>query len=265
MENHLLLDPALARDLAALTHGLDAPDFGKRVLRAVSHACVLRNFGVFVVADARRPEQVMSLFAGDLGEYRIRRNARESQAQPEYAARLAALLEGAGPDAPPFEIHRPEETDPRWPIYRRSSLLERVSCVSIDKGAVYNVNYYRSMRDGGIGAEEEAALRLLLPLVNALIVVRHKLVGVDRLQAVPRRRRVASLRERKRPGFAALSAREADVLDVLAGGRSVAAVALELGVSENTVRTLRARGYRKLGLASLSELFALLLAEADRA
>jgi len=265
MGRGLLLDPALARDLAALSGGLDRPDFGKLVLRAVSHACLLRNFGVFVVPDTRRPEPVMSLFAGELGEYRIRRNASESQAQPEYAARLAALLEAARPGTRPFDIHRPQETDARWPIYHRSGLLARVSCVSIDRGAAYNVNYYRSVRDGEIGQDEEAALRLLLPLVNALIVARHKLVGVDRFQAVPRRRRIASLRERKRPGFAALSAREADVLDALAGGRSVAAVALELGVSENTVRTLRMRSYRKLGLASLSELFALLLAEADRA
>src|SRR5690606_24889135 len=144
-------------------------------------------------------ESVMSLFAGELGEYRIRRNAREAQAQPGYPARLAALLEAARPDAPPFDILRPGEADARWPIYRRSGLLARISCVSIDRGAAYNVNYYRSVGDGDIGAEEEAALRLLLPLVNALIVVRHKLVGVDRFQAVPRRRRVASLRERRRP------------------------------------------------------------------
>ena len=40
---------------------------------------------------------------------------------------------------------------------------------------------------------------------------------------------------------------------------AVAGSALELGVSENTIRTLRRRAYRKLGLTSATQVVALVL------
>ena len=53
--------------------------------------------------------------------------------------------------------------------------------------------------------------------------------------------------------------REAQVCDLIVKGISVAGSALELGVSENTIRTLRRRAYRKLGLTSATQVVALVL------
>ena len=63
--------------------------------------------------------------------------------------------------------------------------------------------------------------------------------------------------ERLRADFG-LSAREAQVAVLIAQGRSKAAIARQLYVSENTVRTHAKNAYSKLGVCSKTELEALL-------
>ena len=61
--------------------------------------------------------------------------------------------------------------------------------------------------------------------------------------------------------FVTLSPREAEVSDQAVRGVSVAGTALALGVSENSVRTLRKRAWRKLGVGSATQLAALVLSD----
>lgn len=56
----------------------------------------------------------------------------------------------------------------------------------------------------------------------------------------------------------ALSAREREVLDLVARGRTNRAVAASLYLSENTVRNHLVRIYRKLGVTSRAQAVALL-------
>ena len=83
-------------------------------------------------------------------------------------------------------------------------------------------------------------------------------MGSEAFHFAPRASATA-LRERNVAGFASLSMREAQVCDLIVKGISVAGSALELGVSENTIRTLRRRAYRKLGLTSATQVVALVL------
>lgn len=251
-------DPLL-QELTALTRAVDEPDFGRRVLRCVSGACVLRNFSVYVIPDIRRPSPVMTMFDGELGEYRIRRNSGESVKLPSYPGRIDALLKMAAGHEVHLLRETPEEGDPRWPIYRRSGLIERVTSMRIDRLVAYNINYYRSRGDGPITDEEEERLRPVLPVVNALVVLRHKILGLTQLTAMPAKDQVAHLRGAGLPLFEKLTVRESQVCDGIVAGLTAGAVALELGIAENTVRTMRMRAYRKLGIQSSNQLFALLL------
>jgi DNA-binding CsgD family transcriptional regulator len=58
------------------------------------------------------------------------------------------------------------------------------------------------------------------------------------------------------PGITALSRREGDVVDLLLKGCSSEAIALRLNISRHTVKDHRKAIFRKLGIASLAELFA---------
>ena len=57
--------------------------------------------------------------------------------------------------------------------------------------------------------------------------------------------------------FAALSAREREVMELVIGGRLNKQIANELGIAEITVKVHRGRGMRKLGAASFAELLRL--------
>ena len=70
---------------------------------------------------------------------------------------------------------------------------------------------------------------------------------------------VKSLNERKISPFDRITPRETDVCDCIARGLTTEGVALELGISVSSVKTLRTRAYRKLNIGSKSELFAMLL------
>jgi len=61
------------------------------------------------------------------------------------------------------------------------------------------------------------------------------------------------LRESSEPGFERLTAREMDILRMLAGSQSVTQIAAELYLSPNTVKTHTLSLYRKLGARSRAE------------
>lgn len=259
MTETLLITPAAAGAIARLADALDRPDFAARALDTVSVACRLRNMAVFMIPNTRRPAPILTLFHGQLGSYQLRRNASEATRQASYPARISALISGNRISSGSFEKSAPDDDDPRHAIYVRSGLRERIACLHRERDIAYNINFYRSAADGPIADDEERRLRELLPVVNALIVARHKVVGADPFQAQPRRDRVVSLKERGTPLFRDLSVREAEICDGLAAGLKLGGVALELGISENTAKTLRSRAYRKLGIVSISQLFALLM------
>ncbi len=66
-----------------------------------------------------------------------------------------------------------------------------------------------------------------------------------------------SERRASRVRFSVLSTREQEIAGLLLAGCSSEAIALRLGISRHTVRDHRKNIFRKLGIASLAELFAL--------
>mgnify|MGYP003675229078 FL=1 len=249
----------LPRDAAArLAASVPGPDFGQRLLAHIRTAASIANFGAFYIADRARPDPVLSVWSGEMSDYWFNRNARTILSNPflrdDIASRIAAAPEGGLA----IEHWHPPAHDPRAPIYARDGVIERVTVSSRTGRAGFLSFYLRGAEAGPISAPDLARLKSVLPLAHELIGLRHRIVGSEAFHFAPRASATA-LRERSVAGFASLSMREAQVCDLIVKGISVAGSALELGVSENTIRTLRRRAYRKLGLTSATQVVALVL------
>ena len=257
------ITPALARDLALLAGDPADPGFGRHLLSAVRHAARLSNVAAFQMGMEESAVPVLMLAEGDLGHYRLRRNARDAAATVRYRDQFTALLRpdsrhGTRPTAA-FSIDTPGPDDPRAAIYRRSGLIQRVTAVQPAGRAVHILTFYRAAADGLLGAAEITRLRHLVPVLLALVVLRNQLTGSTIESVMPRAGHVTAARDRGHPLFGKLSQREAEVCDLIVAGLTTAGIAVSIGVAENSVRTFRARAYRKMGITTLSQLFALVL------
>ena len=157
-----------------------------------------------------------------------------------------------------IERWRPAPEDPISPIYARDQVIERVTVSSLNDRVGFQSFFLRGEKSGWFSDQEMQRLQQVLPLVHELIGLRHRIVGAAATgQAASAR--ASTLREQDAGPFGALTPREAEVCDFGVQGLSVAGTALELGVSENTIRTLRRRAYGKLGVHSSTQIAALIL------
>ena len=234
--------------------------FGREVLKFASQAAKIENFGAFYFADLTRPKPVLSVSAGSMSDYIFRRDADRILNDLTMRDEISSQIQDAPTQGVLIERWHPSGGDPRVPIFRRSRILERVAVSSRLGRGGFRSFFLRSEADGWISDAGYTDLCELLPFVHELIGLRHRIVGAERFQ-FSAQRDVSSLRARNAPGFSRLSQREAECCDCLIAGKSVAGTALDLGVAETTVRTLRQRSYRKLGVSSAGQIMALLINE----
>lgn len=127
-----------------------------------------------------------------------------------------------------------------WP-----ARLEEVDLYLDAGGSLVELGFYRERHRCPVHAERLASLHRLSEPVAAAFA-RHFAL------------------DRRAPRLAArLSAREREVCDLLLHGCSSEAIALRLGISRHTVKDHRKHIFRKLGVGTLAELFALHAATPD--
>ncbi|MCA0873255.1 LuxR C-terminal-related transcriptional regulator [Seohaeicola saemankumensis] len=249
----------LPRDaLARLVASVNEPGFADRVLAHLREAAPVANMGAFYVADMAQPRPVLSLWSGEMSGYWFNRNARRILSHDLLQADILARIRAAPPGGLALERWHPDADDPRLPIYRRDGVIERLT-VSSRSGRSGVLSFYlRGRDDGWFSARDMDRLAAVLPLAHELIGLRHRVTGSEAFH-FSGQASASGLRERDVGGFGTLSAREAEACDHVIRGLSVAGTALELAISENTVRTLRRRAYRKLGVNSATQIVALVL------
>lgn len=245
---------------AELVSKVAASDFGNAVLEHVSQAATIENFGAFYFADLARPKPLLSISAGHMSRYIFRRDADQILGNHAVRDEITAQIRSAPEGGVLIERWHPSDDDPRHSLFQRSQVLERLAVSSRLGRGGFRSFFLRSKAAGWLETREYKALCEVLPLVHELIGLRHRIVGTESFQ-FSALRNVSSLRERNIPGFVRLSPREADCCDCLIEGKTVAGTALELGIAETTVRTLRQRAYRKLGVSSAGQIMALLINE----
>jgi len=149
----------------------------------------------------------------------------------------------------------------RQTCYIRPGLLDRYSIVVRDSARLHCLNLYRFKTSGHFRNHELKQLGRFAPILAALTAKQSMLVGTGGVKA-----RVDQTREqvaqRLRALQIGLSKREIEVTTGILCGLTSEAIALDLGISLNTVLTYRKRAYAKAGVSSQNALFARCLGSA---
>lgn len=249
----------LARDgIAALAASVLRPDFAEQTLAYIRRAADIANFGTFYVADMGKPAPVLTIWAGEMSGYWFNRNASTILANDLLMESILERIRAAEGGDLMIERWRPAPEDPISAIYARDRVIERVTVSSFQDRIGFQSFFLRGEDAGWFTDKEIQHLSEVLPLVHELIGLRHRIVGgtalTDQVSG-----RASLLRIQDAGAFGRLTPREAEICDLALVGRSVAATALDLGISENTVRTLRRRAYGKLGVTSAAQIASLIL------
>lgn len=253
MNDNPITSPLPRGPVATLVASVPSEAFGSTLLAHIRTAAEIANFGAFHVPDLTDPQPILSVWSGQMSDYWFNVNARRITSHDALRRDFVERIRRAPPGGLVIDRWRPPADDPRAPIYARDKVIERVSVASrLGRGGFVSF-FLRGAQSGWLSEAEMNRLRAVLPLAHELIGLRHRLKGALETTAT-------RLRARSVDPFTALSPREAEVCDHAARGVSVAGTALALGVSENSVRTLRKRAWRKLGVGSATQLTALVLA-----
>jgi len=231
-------------------------DFGSVALRFLSNITRIENFGAYHIANLNAPEPVLSFWSGRISDYWFQRDADLILADASTKTKIIDLVQSAPDHSVTIDRWHPPEGSDRKVIYDRNGVVERVAVSSKDGRSGLRSFYLRSHADGWISDDDYAALCKVLPIVHQLIGLRHQIIGTAR-HGLGDGANATRLRNTGAGRFRELTPREAEVCDLLLDGKSIAASALELGISEATVRTLRQRAYRRLRVGSARELMAL--------
>ena len=245
-------------ELARLIAVAPKEEFGGAALKLLSDIARIENFGAYHISDLGHPKPALSFWSGRISDYWFQRDAELILGTKDAQMRIAAQIQSAPADGVYIDRWHPKKSSKRRAIYERNGVIERVAVSSRDGRSGLRSFYLRSSADGWFNDDEYAALCEVLPIVHGLIGLRHQIVGTAR-HGIGGGANATRLRDANVQGFVALTPRETEVCDALFDGKSVAATALELDVSEATIRTLRQRAFRKLRVGSARELMALFI------
>jgi DNA-binding CsgD family transcriptional regulator len=177
---------------------------------------------------------------------------------PFYELHLTRAGEGAYRlrDVAPDAFHRS-----RYFVeyYERTTLIDEIAfLVWPVPGVSLNLSLGRDAASGRpFGPAEAEACRRLAPVVAALSRAHWRDIGagVERAEDMPALLAAAA---RNRHGIA-LSPRQAEVALLILRGHSSLSIGLRLGLSPQTIKVFRKQLYRRCGITSQAELFALML------
>ena len=252
MQNHIFQHRRPREGLARLAARAADPGFGAALLAHLAQVAPMANLGAFHMPDLGAPAPRLTLWSGEMSSYWFNRNAATILADDMAKEDIVSRIRDARSELLIDRWH-PPKGDPRAPIYARDGVIERVTVSSrVGHGGLLTF-LLRGNAQGWITQGEMAALEVELPLAHELIALRHRILSPAPGASA------RSLRERGVGAFGALTPREAEICDCVVRGLSVAGSAAELGISENSIRTLRARAYRRLGVGSAAQLVAMVL------
>lgn len=143
----------------------------------------------------------------------------------------------------------------RREFYYDLGVVDHIWCRAPYHGAVISLSAFRRSSRGPFRHEQLEHFTDLLPMLIPLIICHTDLT--------PSRLPQDETPLDKAARFAVvngvrLAPRETQVCALILEGHTNLGISLHLGISENTVRTLRQRAYAKLGISTMGELFTLL-------
>lgn len=249
---------ATARELADLIDATGSTEFGAKLLSHLEVACGADYCAVFRVGADRPSEIVTGSHDGSSKAH----TRVESYLQRQYwvndPAMVYAQTQLRGND--PMLMHV-DMTRLKDPIVREEiwpGICDRVVIAGKSRERTYSMSILREGR-GGFSVTDMERIGTSADLFISLLAKHEELIGPlkNDLTGV-----ISSLPEieARISGASALTAREAEVSARILYGLSTTGIALDLGISNETVKTFRKLAYRRLNIGSEHELMSWYLA-----
>ncbi|MDP2411516.1 MAG: LuxR C-terminal-related transcriptional regulator [Pseudolabrys sp.] len=247
--------------VVSLIDNVGRPSFPRYLFRLIHDATECEHISAFAFAGRQPPRVVL---AENTGEPRL-----ASSVAQKYIARYWRLdpanrvLDTTGPHGSIWglRIAASDITDAiyRGHCYTAVGLGHRLSLSQFGNGQNFRLNVYCQRAkpfSESIAHKIFDAADLLMALVR-----RHDTEQNGAGPPLP----VSTFQQRLRDAAPKLSKRELEVTSLIAKGLSSQGIALELGVSINTVLTYRKRAYTRLNISTQNELMRLLLGAQSKA
>ncbi|KVX58093.1 helix-turn-helix transcriptional regulator [Burkholderia cepacia] len=232
------LDVSRATRLVAAIGGNEPNAFAAEILKLFDDALSITQCTIFAYEFGNRP-RTMSVADHRGGRYL--RDLADTYARHFYA------LDGnqqAG-DEIDHEAYRAA-------CYRGPGVSDRLALLMQPGDATWlSINLYRAHRSGAFQPREIAAIEALAPLIAQAARHHYALAGAAQI-GIPQR-----MLARLRHACPDLSKRELDVLRGVLDGQTAHEIGETIGVKASSVVTYQKRAYRRLGISSQRELFAL--------
>jgi DNA-binding CsgD family transcriptional regulator len=249
-------DLALAR--AVLAIGQDS--FSSELLASLQAVAPVDHVMIFGFAPDARAECLANAdaitIAADLGDA----YASHFHAFDPNKDAIFNLRQRNEPVRMRFAAPRTYPTRYRKIFFEDSGIVDKFATALWHDDRCFYVNFYRIARSGRFTSAELLQLERSSASFVATIARHFELQTSSR--QIPSRQAGISLAQQLEHLFcrthplAALSPRERDICIKILLGFTSEAVALDLGLSHNTVLTYRRRAYERLGIGSQNELFA---------
>ena len=253
------LDLGRAFDLMSAIGHADVNAMAGAILKTVASAAPIVQCTIFAYEFGNRPRTVA---VADRRGGRFLQDIADSYARHYYAldgnqSVIAPVC--VKPDSA-IVLHQQASDEIDHPGYRaacyqRPNVSDRLSLLVQPAGDIWlSVNFYRDSAQGKFAPGEIAAIETLAPLFAHGVQHHYRLNGQPVQGVAPMM--LASLRRH----CPELSKRELDVLRGVLEGLTAAEIAEATGLQPSSVITYQKRAYKRMGISSQRQLFALCLA-----
>lgn len=257
------IDNELWSDLTNLTSEIGADTFKDDILRVLNRLMGVDHFAVFVFERDHIESVTTAMLEGESRKSVLAQNASVFIKKLKQHLWLSPELfnSGGGGQEYPYPVYRYSPDDDgnleRKQLYKNSHICEKIFMVTSKKYKIYITDFFRDGDNSKLSHEEFNRVKLLLPIFNNLIILRHELCGMDGDKHKIQSNLATQLKERGAKPFSGLSRREAEVCDGILQGMKADGIATKLSIAVSTVTTLRQRAYNKVGITSKAQLFAI--------
>ncbi|WP_241290582.1 helix-turn-helix transcriptional regulator [Burkholderia stabilis] len=253
------LDVSRATGLVAAISDTEPNAFATEVLKLFDDALSVTQCTIFAYEFSNRP-RTMSVadhrggrYLRDIADtyarhfYALDGNQQIVSTAPRGTRRHDLLLHHQAGNEIGHEAYRAA-------CYRGPDVSDRLALLMQPDDAIWlSINLYRADRSGAFQPREIAAIETLAPLIAHAAKHHYALAGATQT-GIP-----SSMLARLRSACPALSKRELDVLRGVLEGQTAHEIGETIGVKASSVVTYQKRAYRRLGISSQRELFALCL------
>ncbi|OBV38867.1 helix-turn-helix transcriptional regulator [Janthinobacterium psychrotolerans] len=252
------LDLGRAFDLMSAIGHEDVNAMAGAILKTVASAAPIVQCTIFAYEFGNRPRTVA---VADRRGGRFLQDIADSYARHYYAldGNQSVIAPASSRQDCAIVLHQQASDEIahagyRAACYQRPNVSDRLSLLVQPAGDIWlSVNFYRDSAQGQFGPGEIAAIETLAPLFAHGAQHHYRLNGQPLQGAGPMM--LASLR-RHCPD---LSKRELDVLRGVLEGLTAVEIADAMGLQPSSVITYQKRAYKRMGISSQRQLFALCL------